>query len=269
MDLQIAGKGAVVFGAGADVGRETALLLAAEGARLVLVGRRREPLEETAAQIAGLGGQAFVATADARDAEEVRRVVEMARSELSGIELVANTIGPFPHQAEGASELPAYGDDVSWLMNFENVFMTAARIAREVMPGMKAAGAGALVNLASASVRYYNTRTVQYGAMKAALAHATKNWARDGAPHGVRVNAVLPGWIRGQERAAEIEERARTQGTSPAEVERAMVAQSGAVFWGTRMGTPQDYAAAIVFLLSSRASYINGALLPVDGGTAG
>jgi len=269
MDLSIKGKSALVFGAGADVGRATALRLATEGARVGLVGRNRDTLQSTADEIVALGGLTLPVPADARRGEEILRAVAAVGEAFGEIELVANTIGPFPFPAPGADVAPAYADDASWAEVFETIFMTGVRISREVMPILKAAGRGAVVHLASASVRYYNPRTAQYAAMKAALAHATKNWARDGAPHGVRVNTILPGWIRGARVAGALEDRARAEGRAVSDIEHEMVARPEGPFWAQRMGRPDEYAAVIAFLLSECAAYMNGALVPVDGGTAG
>jgi 3-oxoacyl-[acyl-carrier protein] reductase len=160
-----------------------------------------------------------------------------------------------------------YGSDESWAEAFDNVFMTATRLMREAMPIMKAQGHGAVVHMGANSARHYSSMTAQFGAMKAALVHAVKNWARDGAPHGVRVNAVLPGWIKGGKVEQRIQDIASRTGVSFEQAEREMVMGRDGIYWTPRMGRPDDYADAIVFLLSDRASYINGALLPVDGGS--
>jgi 3-oxoacyl-[acyl-carrier protein] reductase len=265
MDLGLGGKTALVAGASADVGRATAIALAREGARVILVGRRRAALEETAAMI-GATGAAQVLAGDLRDADAARRLVAQACEAGGGrIDLLANTVGPFPPPEAGIS--PAYGSDESWSAAFEGLFMSAVRLTREVMPLMKAQGAGAMVHLGSNSARYYSPMTAQFAAMKAALVHVVKNWARDGAAHGVRVNAVLPGWIKGERIAERVAAAAASAGVDPAAAERDMARGHDNLYWSPRMGRPQDYAQAIVFLLSEAAGYINGALLPVDGGS--
>ena len=268
MDLGVEGKAALVVGAGADVGRAAALLLAQAGAKVVLAGRRREALEETARQVRALGGAAHIAPGDLADPEQVRRIVAESVAAFGRIDLLANTAGPFPLRGRTpGGPAPIYADDESWAEAFDGVFMTAARLMREVVPLMKAQGSGAVVHLGSNSARYYKEMTAQFGAMKAALVHAVKNWARDGAPHGVRVNAVLPGWVRGEQIVRRLEQAAGEAGADLAAVERDMVAGHDNLYWTPRMGRPEEYAEAVVFLLSARASYINGALLPVDGGS--
>lgn len=262
MDLELGGKGALVVGAGADVGRAAALALAAEGARLVLAGRRREPLKETAR----LCGGATVICADLAHAEEADRLAAAADAALGGIDVLVNTPGPFPR--DPTVPVPAYGHDESWLAAFDGLFLSAMRIGRAVIPGMKARGSGAVVMLCANSVRHYSPGTAQYGAMKAALAHLVKNWARDGAGSGVRVNAVLPGWIRGDALAGRLDREARDSGRTAAEIEAAMMASHDRNFWANRMGRPEEYASVATFLASPRASYVNGALVAVDGGSA-
>jgi 3-oxoacyl-[acyl-carrier protein] reductase len=202
---------------------------------------------------------------DAADADSVAAGIAAIRADAGRIDLLANMIGPFPEREAGVA--PSYASDESWLAAFEAIFLTAARLNRAVVPLMKAAGQGAVVNVLSNSVRHYGESTAQYGAMKAALAHLVKTLARDVAGTRVRVNAILPGWIRTARLDGTIAAQAAEEGISPREVERRMMAGHGAAFWGDRMGRPEEYADAIAFLLSDRASYINGALVPVDGGS--
>lgn len=268
MDLGLNGKSALVVGAGADIGRAIALSLAREGATVVLVGRRREALEESAALIKQIGGVARIVVGDLSRTEEVQRVVDAALSAQGKLDLLANTAGPFPVKAmRQNSAAPIYGDDESWAEAFDGVFMSAVRLTREVLPRMKAQGSGAIVHLGANSARYYNPMTAQFAAMKAALVHAVKNWARDAGGHGVRVNAVLPGWIKSARTAQRVADTAAKTGRSLEQTERDMVTAHDNLYWTPRMGRPEEYADAALFLLSERASYINGALLPVDGGT--
>lgn len=265
MDLGIDGNIALVTGAGGDLGRAVAIGLAREGAFVVLAGRSADMVEETAALVRGAGGRCAIHLFDAAATDSVAAGVAAILAGQGRIDLFANTIGPFP--ARGPDVVPAYASDESWLAAFETIFLTAARLNRAVIPAMKAAGRGAVVNTLANSARHYSESTAQYGAMKAALAHLVKNFARDVAGTGVRVNAVLPGWIRTARLDGAIAAQAAEAGIAPREIERRMMAGHGAAFWDDRMGQPAEYADAIAFLLSARASYINGALVPVDGGS--
>lgn len=270
MDMGFSGKTAIVVGAGGDAGRATAQLLAREGASVVLAGRKRESLEETHGIIAREGGNAMAVPVDLSSGESVEALIQQAARTYGRIDLVANTAGPFPMKAlSDGGPGPLFGDDESWDEAFENVFISAARLTRAVLPAMKQQGGGAIVHLGSNSARDYSAFTGQFGAMKAALVHAVKNWARDAAPHGVRVNAVLPGWIRGDNVERMVETKAAELGVDMRQAERAAMGEHGlSHYWMQRMGKPEEYAGAIVFLLSSLSSYVNGALLPVDGGSA-
>lgn len=268
MDLGIAGKGALVVGAGKDAGRALALLLAREGARVVLSGRRAEPLEAVAATIRAEGGEVHVLPADLTEPEGADRLAEAARAALGRIDLVGNTAGVFPTSRLGpGNPPPAFGVDAGWEEAFAWVLMPAVRLTRAILPGMIAEGAGAMVHLGANSARDYRAMTAQFGAMKAALAHAVKNWAREAGAAGVRVNAVQPGWIRGEGVMRGIEATASSHGRTLEDQERAQVESYRGHYWTPRMGRPEEYADAMAWLLSARASYVNGALLPVDGGS--
>lgn len=269
MDLGLEGKAALVIGASSAIGRATALELAQEGVKVVVAGRNREALEDTAGRIKSAGGWAHVGAGDLSSTEAVKALVADTVAATGGrIDLLANTAGPFPLRGlDKKWGAPMYADDESWEEAFNGILMSAVRLTREVMPIMKAQGGGAIVHLGSNSARYYKPMTSQFAAMKAGLVHVTKNWARDGAPYGVRVNAVLPGWVLGDKSVPRLEAAAKAAGKSVREVEREEVQGHDNLYWADRMGRGDEYAAAIIFLLSARASYITGALVPVDGGT--
>ena len=261
MDLGLKGKVVLVTGAGSGIGRATALLLGSEGARLALASRSPEPLEATASAI---GSDFATWTADLTDGRTVDDLVAAVLERYGRIDGAVNTVG-VSERTSGILEQ----DDDAWRLHFESVLMSAVRVCRAVVPHMRAAGGGAIVNVSAMSVRHFIPSLAHYSAMKIALAHFTKNLAREFARDGIRANAVLPGMIASEPVRARIDEAKRAKNMSELEYFEDANLRHGGLTFADRLGNPEEVAAVVAFLLSDRASYVNAAWINVDGGSHG
>lgn len=244
MDLGLEGRVALVMGGSRGIGRAIAAELVAEGANVAIAARSRESLAETAGEI---GAHAF--EHDNAAIEAVDQLLAEVRSGLGEIEvLVTNTGGPPP------SPNPLSHEPEEWLAAYRTLVLAPMALIERVMPGMRARGWGRIVNVASSTVREPSPTLMLSNSHRAATLAAFKTIARDVAPDGVTVNSVLPGRIA-TERLFDLfgsREVAETIGAAEIPAER--------------LGTPEEFAAAVAFLCSTRASYITGAALLVDGG---
>ena len=262
MQLGLAGKKVVVTGASKGMGRSTVLSLLAEGAHVLAVARGAEALDALREGADG-PGRLEVLVADVTDPAAGATVVDAAVRVLGGLEILVNTVGPTERVAGGIETQ----DDAVWERAFENVLMHSVRLCRAAIPVMVAGGGGAIVNTSAMSVRHHLPAIAHYSAMKAALAHFTKNLALELAVHGIRSNAVMPGMIESEEVAAGHRETIEREQIGADELFRRVNEKYHFLTVADRFGRPEEVAAAITFLVSERASYINGAVLNVDGGS--
>jgi 3-oxoacyl-[acyl-carrier protein] reductase len=263
VDLGLAGSVALVTGASTGMGRATALVLAREGARLALSSQTPERLSATAADCEQLGAEVAWWAEDLAAADGPPRVVAAACDRFGGVDALVNTVGPFVRTAGILDQ-----DDDCWQDHFQSVLMSAVRFCREVVPVMQSRGGGAIVNISAMSVRHFHPQLAFYSAQKAALAHFTKNLAREFAGDGLRANAVMPGMIASE--GVQARQRAAAEQRGMTEDEYFLDANSryGGVTWANRLGTPEEIANVVAFLLSDKASYVNGAWVNVDGGSS-
>lgn len=245
MSTDLTGRTALVTGATSGIGRAVALALAARGAHVVVSGRDASRGGATVAAVRTAGGTADFVAADLADAGTARELAARA-AELGGghVDVLVNNAGVFPF-GPTAESTPADVDRVLAINVTAPYFLVAA-----LAPAMAARGHGAIVNVTTMVAEFGAAGMGLYGASKAALVLLTKSWAAEYGPAGVRVNAVSPG-------------PTRTEGTAAMGEALDQLAAAGPA---GRPGLPEEVAEAVVFLATDAASFVHGAVLPVDGG---
>jgi NAD(P)-dependent dehydrogenase (short-subunit alcohol dehydrogenase family) len=237
-------------------GRATALVLAREGARVVVADRDLASAEETVAMIHGEGGEAVAAQVDATNEASIQGLLLEAVARYGYIHILHNNVGASIALGDAPADVMTVDAfDRSFAVNFKSAWLGA----KHVLPIMRQRG-GSIVNISSlAALEAYPL--VGYKTMKAALLALTAQLAATNARYGVRVNAILPGLMN---TPMAIEARV-AQGTPR---EKVIAMRNERVPLGHKMGTAWDVANAALFLHSDEAGFITGVSLPVDGGAA-
>ncbi|ALS28324.1 short-chain dehydrogenase [Paenibacillus sp. 32O-W] len=257
VDDSLKGKIAIVCASSRGLGYATARRLAQGGALVTMLSRSEKNVAEAAAAIERETGIRPLAYAcDVSKAEDIRRVVADTVKERGGLHILVNNAGGPP-----AGTFASFGDE-DWMRAHELNFMSVVRFVREALPHMKNGGGGSIVNIISVSVKQPMPNLVLSNAYRAAVVGLAKTLADELAPAGIRINNAAPGRIA-TERIAELDRhRANAEGRSVEEIERESLRGIPA----GRYGDPAEFAEAVAFLASDRASYITGATLQVDGG---
>jgi glucose 1-dehydrogenase len=239
MAQRFAGRVCLITGAASGIGRATALRLAAEGGRIVVVDRDVEQGPEVADAIAASGGAARFVRADVADEDQIRTAVAVARDHDGGIDVLVNDAGTMTFAPVAELE-PARWDEIL-AVDLRAPFL----FCKHCIPHMRN---GAIVNVSSIHAARTTAQVAPYAAAKAGLEALTRALAVELVETEIRVNAVAPGAI-----------------DTPLLWSNPNVA-SGAEDVGEQVGSPEDVAAAIAFLASDDAAFVNGATLVVDGG---
>lgn len=248
---RLSGKAAIVTGAGTGIGRAIALLLAREGARVAAVGRRREKLEEVAQTIRRAGGEAVVTVCDVSSEPDTRQAVKHAEQVFGLVNVLVNNAGAL--RASTVESISLEDWDRVIATNLKGPFL----MSRAVLPAMRRAGGGAIVNVGSILGLVAMKDRAAYCASKGGVTMLTKAMALDHAHEKIRVNCICPAIV----------ETDLIRDLFP-QSEEGLRARDGrlATLPLGRFGRPDDVAELAVFLASEESSWVTGTAIPVDGG---
>jgi len=265
VDLGLSGRTCVVTGASRGIGRESARLLAAEGAAVLLVARSEKELVEAADDCVAAGaeaggtGEAFVC--DVIEADAGERIRAAAEERLAPVDVLVNNAGTASWR--DLDDVP----EEDWYAAWELNVMAPMRLMRELTPGMRERGWGRVVNVASTAGKRPSAAMAEYSVAKAAELSLSRLYADRCAADGVLVNAICPGPVQGElwmEPGGLLDQSKEMAGHD--DREQALEAAGSKRPIG-RLAEIGEIASAIAFLCSERASYVAGAAWSVDGGT--
>lgn len=257
MNLQLKDKRVLVTGSTSGIGAGIARRFAREGASVIVHGRRRDAAERVAAGIRRDGGRAIIALGDLSRDEEVARILETARAELGGIDILVNNAASGEHQ----HDMQTPPDQ--WLASYNTNLLSIVRLIQQLLPPMQERGWGRIISISSAAAVKPSPGMGVYATTKAAINTLTVSLAQGIESNGVTINTVSPGAILTEEQIAQGPEYGL--GNTRAEIEAALDGMLSSTPFG-RMGRVNEVADVVVFLASPLASYVHGANIRVDGG---
>lgn len=244
--MRLENKVAIITGAGRGIGRATAVRFAVEGARVVVADIDQEAAQLVVDEITAASGSAIAVQVNVTDRDSVGSMVEAALGEYGRIDILVNNAGITRDAQMYKMDEAAFDQVVD--VNLKGVFNCTQAVA----PTMLAQGSGVILNASSVVAANGNFGQTNYVATKAGVAGMTKVWARELGRKGIRVNAVAPGFIN-----------TRMTEAIPDKVMEKLLERIAS----NRMGEPEEVANAYLWLASDEASYVNGHVLAVDGGT--
>ena len=254
MDLKLGDKVAIVTGGTQGIGKATAMLLAKEGARVVIAARGRELLDTVSEEIRAAGGRVAAIQADVSKPEDCERLIAGALEAFGRIDILVNNAGT---SATGEFESVT---DATWQADFDLKLFGAIRLARLAIPQMRRQGGGRIINITNIGAKQPRAKSMPTTVTRAAGLALTKALSKEFAADKILVNTVCIGLIR----AGQHERKAAKSGV---EVE-SMYAGMGKDIPLGRVGLAEEVANVITFLASDAASYVTGTSINLDGGTS-
>ena len=245
--MKLKDKIAIITGGGTGIGRATAILFAKEGAKVVIVGRRLEPLVETIDLIKMTGGIGFYFQGDVSKSNDVQKIVSETVQLYNKIDILYNNAAVFYSNGKTIVDLDEEVWDITMSINLKGVFL----FSKYVIPYMIKNGGGVIVNCSSISGHIGQRNQGAYNAAKGGIELLTKCMALDFAKYNIRVNAVAPAWVEIEFNKEDLRRH---------EKEIVSMHPIG------RIGKPEDVANAVLYLASHESDWVTGTSLIIDGG---
>ncbi|HEY6870641.1 MAG TPA: SDR family NAD(P)-dependent oxidoreductase [Novosphingobium sp.] len=267
MDLKLDGKRALVTGSNTGAGRGIAETLAAEGATVVIHGRKRDRAEAVAQKIAASGGTALVALGDLATVDGCMAVADAVHEQIGGIDILVNNIGG----------LDASGNDVltwfqvkpeQWMGSLEQNLLGAVRLVHAFVPAMRERGWGRVINISSGGATLPTQVVPDYNAAKAGINNMTVSLSKALSRSGVTVNTISPGIMHTEMTERMLDQLAPAYGWSDDYDARvsALIDSGFLPITTADLGHPEDLGALVAFLASPLAGFVTGANYRFDGG---
>ncbi len=257
MDLGLQGLRVLVVAASRGLGAASAERLSQEGARVAICSRDQSRIAAAAGRIAAhTGGEVIPLAGDVSDSDSARAIVEQAVTALGGLDILVTNAGGPPSGSFDATSAEA------WRQAVDLTLLSTVTLIQAALPALRLSSHAAILTITSYSAKQPINNLVLSNSLRAAVIGLTKTLANELGPEGIRVNSIMPGWTLTERVQELMQARAQQKGTTAAQE---LAAQTAAIPL-RRMADPAEFAAVAAFLCSPAASYVHGAMIPVDGG---